>query len=225
VLPELEAGFLVSHPDVKFTFNFAGSQQLVQQLVQGAKADLFISADHKQIDTASQAGIITDGDAIPLAGNSLVVVTPFDNPGQIQNLLGLATPGIKLVIGAAEVPVGAYTLDFLDKAAANPDYGIDYKTQVLANVVSYEENVRAVLSKVILGEADAGIVYLTDALMAGPTQVTSLEIPQNLNIYATYWLAYLKESQQEILSHQFLEYLLSEEGQLILVMRGFLPVQ
>ena len=225
VFDEMAKSFQVDHPGVEFSFNYAGSQQLVQQLAQGAPADIFASADIKQMDSAVSVERVNPDQINFFAGNKLVLVTPTDNPGQIQNLKGLTKEGLKLVLAAPEVPVGAYTLEFLENASTDPSFGTDYKEQVIKNVVSYEENVRAVLSKVILGEADAGIVYLSDALHAGPAQVMMIEIPDLLNATISYPIAPVKDSSQPELADQFIQFILSEAGQEILIRFGFLPVQ
>ena len=148
--------FEQQHPGAKVRFNFAGSQQLAQQLVSGAPADVFASANPDQMQAAVQAGrILPDAPQI-FAGNRLVVIIPADNPGGLQTLADLAKPGLQVVLAAKEVPVGQYTLSFLEKASHDPAFGADYSAAVLQNVVSYENNVKAVLTKVQLGEADAG---------------------------------------------------------------------
>ena len=107
--------------------------------------------------------------------NRLVVIYPADNPAGITTLQDLATPGLVLVLAATEVPVGAYSFDFLNKASATVEFGSAYSETVLSNVVSYEENVRSVLSKVVLGEADEGIVYMSMSLATAPKRRDSLK--------------------------------------------------
>ncbi len=158
------------------------------------------------------------------AQNRLVVIVPDDNPAQLRDLASLAGPGLKLVLAAEEVPVGQYTLEFLNKASADSGgFGPDYKTKVLANVVSYEENVRAVLTKVQLGEADAGIVYATDAaLPAADGSVQVIDIPTELNVVARYPIAALSGSPNPAAAQRFVVYVLSPAGQVILSKYGFL---
>jgi molybdate transport system substrate-binding protein len=210
---------------VSFVFNFAGSQQLAQQLGQGAQADLFASADLAQMEAAVSNGSIDPEEVSAMIGNSLIIITPADNPGQVVSPIDLAKPGLKLILADKAVPAGAYALDFLEKASTQPDFGVDFKEKVMDNVVSFEENVRAVVNKIILGEADAGIVYLSDALKAGPTQVGFTQIPQEINPLVTYYIAPVKDSRQSELTRRFQEFILSEQGQSILSRRGFIPVQ
>jgi molybdate transport system substrate-binding protein len=217
---ELGTMFEAQHPGVTVVFNFAGSQQLAQQLAQGAPADVFASANNTQMQAAVDAGRIAVDSPQTFVRNRLVVVTPADNPAGLASFADLAKPGLKLVLAALEVPVGQYSQDFLELAGQDPSLGADFIGNVTQNVVSYEENVRAVLSKVALGEADAGIVYATDAASAGDT-VRTLPIPDALNVIASYPLAPVVDSAQAELAAQFIALVLSPEGQAVLAHYGF----
>lgn len=221
---ELGATFSAIHPGTTVTFNFAGSQQLAQQLTSGAPADVFASANQKQMQVAVDAGRIAADAPQPFVHNRLVVVTPADNPAAITTLADLAKPGVQLVLADAAVPVGQYSLDFLAKASAQPAFTSTYRETVLANVVSYEDNVRVVLTKVQLGEADAGIVYTSDVTGDVRNAVQRLEIPDALNVIATYPIAVVGDSAQLALADQFVELVLSPEGQQVLAEYGFVPV-
>ncbi len=221
---EMAPAFEAAHPGVVLQFSFAGSQQLAQQLVNGAPADVFASANNKQMDVAVEGGRVQVEAPVSFAGNRLVVILPADNPAGIQTLADLARAGIKLDLAAREVPVGQYSLEFLDKAAADPSFGSDFATRVLANVVSYEENVKAVLTKVSLGEADAGIVYTTDAASVG-AKLILLTIPDELNVIAEYPIAAIADSANPDMARTFIEWLLSAEGQAILQKHGFMSVK
>ena len=220
---ELGALFEAAHPGVKVQFNFAGSQELVQQLDQGAPADVFASANQKQMNVAIESGRVGSEAPRPFVQNKLVVVFPSDNPAGLQGLEDLAKDNLKIVFAAKEVPVGQYTLDFLDKATSAGIKGSDYKDRVLANVVSYESNVKSVLTKVALGEADAGIVYLSDVTGPDAGKVGLIEIPDALNVIATYPIAIVKDSHYPELAQQFVDFVLSPEGQAVLVNYGFIP--
>lgn len=221
---EMAPIFEAAHPGVTIAFNFAGSQQLAQQLGDGAPADVFASANRKQMNVSIDAGRVQKDTPRTFAGNYLVVIVPGDNPAGIATLADLARPGIKLVLAAGEVPVGQYSLEFLDKASADSTLGSDYANQVLANVVSYEENVKAVLTKVSLGEADAGIVYTSDAAGASGKIIT-IAIPLQLNVVADYPIAVIADSASLELAQAFVDFVLSDEGQQILQKHGFIPVQ
>jgi molybdate transport system substrate-binding protein len=128
------------------------------------------------------------------------------------------------LLAEQSVPVGAYSLEFLWKASQDPALGSDYQEKVLANTVSYEQNVRTVLSKVTLGEADAGIVYHSDITAAGVGEVEQIDIPDHLNTVASYPIAVVRDSQQMELAETFVAYLLSPQGQQILAGAGLIPV-
>ena len=222
---EIGRDFEASHPGVRVTFNFAGSQQLAQQLAQGAPGDVFASANQQQMNAAVDSGRIATDTVQTFVQNRLVVIFPEDNPADIGQLQDLTKPGLKLILAAAEVPVGQYSLDFLDKAGQDTAFGIDFKENVLANVVSYEENVRSVFTKVALGEADAGIVYSSDVVGAGSGRVGKLNIPDPLNTVAGYPIAAIDDSNQPDLVHAFIAFVLSPAGQQILSDYGFIPVR
>ena len=217
---EIGKQFAAEHAGIDVVFNFAGSNQLATQIGQGAPADVFAPANKTQMQAVIDSGRIVSGTQQSFVRNRLVVVTPADNPAQLRRLQDLAKPGIKIVLAAKEVPAGQYALDFLDKAAADGNPGAGYKDAVLANVVSYEENVRSVLAKVALGEADAGIVYTSDAAV-NKGEVQQIEIPDALNTVATYPIATLSDSSNPDLAQQFVDYVLAPAGQQVLEKYGF----
>lgn len=219
---EIGDQFSADHPEVEVVFNFAGSNQLATQISEGAPADLFASANQTQMRNAIDTGRIVSGTQQVFARNRLVVVTPEDNPAGLETLADLAKPGIKLVLAAKEVPVGQYALDFLDKAAGDDSFGPEYREAVLANVVSYEENVRSVLTKVALGEADAGIVYTSDTAADAGGEVLQIDIPDELNTIALYPIAVLNDSPQAEMAQAFVDAVLSPEGQQMLEKYGFI---
>lgn len=208
---------------VEVVLNFAGSQQLAQQLAQGAAADLFASANEQKMAAVINAGRIDAGSRQIFASNRLVIIYPAGNPGQLETMNDLARPGLRLILAAPEVPVGQYAQEFLDKAAADPAYGSDFAAGVRENVVSFEENVRAVLSKVVLGEADAGIVYQSDLNTETAASIGRIPIPDPLNTIAPYPIAPLNDSRRPQLAAGFLDFVLSPGGQAILTEYGFSP--
>lgn len=220
---ELGRLFESRNPGVKVAFSFAGSQQLAQQLGQGAGADVFASANWKSMDVAVTAGRVSRDEAAVFAGNRLVVVVPGDNPTGLKTLEDLAKPGLRLVLADRSVPVGQYSLDFLEHMAQEPGMDAGYKEAVLQNVVSYEENVRFVLTKVLLGEADAGIVYVTDITPEAAGRVGVIDIPEALNTIADYPIAPISDSKNLDLAKAFVTLVRSPEGQAVLAKYGFLP--
>ena len=219
---DLGQRFEAANPGVKITFNFAGSQQLAQQINQGAPADVFASANAKQMGVVIEGGRVVSGTQQTMARNRLVVVYPVDNPGNLTTLQDLTKPDLRLVLAAKEVPVGQYALDFLDKASKDPAFGPEFGVDALKNVVSYEQNVKAVLSKVVLGEADAGIVYTTDAASEKSGATVQLDIPDALNSIAVYPIAVLHDSPQPELAKAFVDFTLSPPGQDVLASYGFI---
>jgi molybdate transport system substrate-binding protein len=215
--------FEAENPGVSVVFNFAGSQQLAQQINDGAPADVFASANDRQMAAAVEAGSVIRAASRTFAQNRLVVIVPPDNPGGLAALQDLARPGLLLVLAAPEVPVGQYTLDFLDKATADPAFGAGYKADVLQNVASYEDNARAVLAKVALGEADAGVVYASDVAGESAGRVVRLEIPDALNGIGSYPIAPAAEARHPAVAQAFVNFVLSPEGQAVLVQYNFIP--
>lgn len=220
---ELAGQFEAENPGVDVVFNFAGSQQLAQQLGQGAAADVFATANNGQMQAAIQTGRVVSGAQQIFAGNRLVVVTPADNPAGLTSLQDLAQPGVKIVLAAREVPVGGYSLDFLQKAGASSQFASGYAAAVLANVVSYEQNVKAVLSKVALGEADAGIVYSSDIAPNVSDDLLRVPIPDQLNSLAPYPIAPVADAASPEAARRFVEFVLSPEGQAVLTSHDFVP--
>jgi molybdate transport system substrate-binding protein len=218
---EIGQNFQKAHSNVTVTFNFAGSQQLAQQINQGAPADVFASANQAQMNVVINAGGIDASASKVFVHNLLVVIFPKNNPGQINTLQDLAKPGLKIVLAASSVPAGQYAIDFLGKASADPSFGANYKANVTKNVVSYETDVETVVTKVAQGEADAGIVYTTDAL-ANTSQLGQIAIPTTLQTEATYPIAPVKGSKNAATAQQFVDYVLSSDGQAVLTKYGFI---
>jgi molybdate transport system substrate-binding protein len=218
---EIGAGFRAANPGVELAYNFAGSQQLAAQIAEGAPADVFASANRTQMQAAIAGSRVISGTEQVFARNRLVLITPADNPAGISTPADLAKPGVRLILADSAVPVGQYSLDFLAKASALPGYSAAYSQTVLANVVSYEENVRSVLTKVALGEGDAGIVYTTDAALEAQ-QVAQIAIPDELNTVAAYPIAPLADSPRAALAQKFIDYVLGPEGQGVLMRYGFI---
>jgi molybdate transport system substrate-binding protein len=216
---EIGENFQTANPGVTVTFNFAGSQALRTQIEEGAPADIFASASGKEMDAAIEGKFIAEDAKQVFLTNKLVVILPANNPAGLETLEDLTKSGVKIVLAAEEVPVGNYARQALD--LMNGSFGADFKDKVLANVVSNEDNVKQVVSKVQLGEADAGIVYTSDAVAA--PELKSIEIPAELNVIAKYPIAPLVESENADLAQAFIDYVLSDEGQAILAKWGFGP--
>lgn len=212
--------FEQQHPGTTVKFNFAGSQVLATQIEQGAKADVFASADQRWMKYAGDKNLL-GGVPVAFTRNRLVLITPKTNSGAIDKLQDLARPGLKLVLAGRQVPVGAYSREALTRLAAAPGFPVHYDQLVLSNLVSEEENVRAVAAKVQLREADAGIVYQTDVTDAVRPQLRLFEIPDAYNPIAEYPIATVAGGNA--LGAEFVTLVLSDQGQAVLKARGFLP--
>ena len=219
---ELGQSLEQAHPGLTVRFNFAGSQQLALQLEQGAPADVFASADQRWMDYVVQKSQVA-GEPAVFARNRLVVITPRANPARIGRLEDLARRGTKIVLAAEAVPVGKYSRDALAKLAGAEGYPKDYDRRVLANVVSQEENVKSMVAKVQLGEADAGIVYRSDVTPSVARYVRVFEIPDPYNSIASYPIAVLKSAGNAEAAHQFVALVTSPQGQAVLQRHGLLP--
>jgi molybdate transport system substrate-binding protein len=212
---EIAAAYEKAHPGVRVELNFAGSQMLRTQIEQGAPADVFASADVVHAEALGRAGLL--GPRRLFARNALVVVVPAAG-GKVGRLADLAGPGVKIVIAGPSVPAGRYTSEVLARLGADPAFA----ARLQANVVSHETNVRAVLSKVVLGEADAGFVYATDAA-AAKGKVRILEIPPRDNVTSEYPIAAVSRSAAPGPAQHFIALVMGAEGQAILRKHGFAP--
>jgi molybdate transport system substrate-binding protein len=217
---EIGHNFEAANPNVTVTFSFAGSQTLRTQLEEGAVADVFASANTKEMDTLVTDNLVPADSSQVFLTNQLLVILPANNPANIQSLADLTKSGLKIVLAADTVPVGKYALQVLENL--NALYGTDYKDKVLANVVSQEDNVKQVVTKVQMGEADAGIVYISDAVAA--PDMKTIEIPADNNVIAKYPIATLIGATQPELAKAFIAYVLSADGQATLKNWGFTPV-
>jgi molybdate transport system substrate-binding protein len=211
-----------SHPGLTVQFNFAGSQQLALQIEQGAPADVFASADQRWMDYAKEKGLV-DGESTIFARNRLVAIVPRANPARIGQLEDFARTGTKLVLAADAVPAGRYSRETLRNLSRAPGFPPDYDRQVLANVVSQEENVKSVVAKVQLGEADGGLVYRSDVTPAVARFVRVFEIPDPYNVIASYPIAVLEAARNPEAARQFVELVSSDAGQRVLQQHGLLP--
>ena len=219
---ELGALFQRGHPGITVRFNFAGSQQLAAQLEHGASADAFASADQRWMAQVQRLGLAA-GDPVVFAHNRLVVVLPAENPARIQRLEDLARPGLKLVLAADAVPAGRYSREVLRNLSRRPGFGSDYERRVVANVVSEEENVKGVVAKVQLGEADAGVVYRSDVTSGIAEKLRVLDIPATANIVASYPIVVLSSSGAPGAARAFVELVRGVEGRATLAKHGLTP--
>ena len=203
---EVGEAFTAENPDAKATFSFDASSALVQQITEGAPADVFASADTANMDKLTEAGLNGTEPAI-FATNVLTIIVAPGNPKGITGVADLANSDLVTVICASEVPCGRYANEIFTKAGVTvtPD--------------SLEQNVRGVVTKVTAGEADAGIVYVTDVTAAGDAAM--VEIPADSNVLAEYPVATVGASARGEVATAFIEFVTSDDGQAILANHGF----
>ncbi len=204
---EVGDAFTAAYPDASATFSFDASSALVQQITEGAPADVFASADSANMDNLTGGGL-NGTEPVVFATNVLTIIVAPGNPLGITGVADLADPDFKTVICAPEVPCGNYANQILSAAG------------VTVTPVSLEQNVRGVVTKVTAGEADAGIVYVTDVIAAGDA-AGMVEIPADINVEAQYPIATVAASQNQQAGQALIDFLRGDEGQSILAAHGF----
>ncbi|MCA9928330.1 MAG: molybdate ABC transporter substrate-binding protein [Anaerolineales bacterium] len=214
---ELADAFEDQNEDAQVVINFAGSSQLAAQLREGVVADVFASANPAQMEAVIAAGRIEAETAALFVSNRLTIIVPADNPANIDSLEDLAQPDVQLILAVEGVPVRDYADDIVAAMTA------DFQAGFYGNLVSEEDNVRQVSAKVVLGEADAGIVYTSDVTPDIANQVQQIMIPDAQNVIAAYPIAPLADAPHPELAQRFIDFVLSEAGQNILAQWGFGP--
>jgi len=168
-------------------------------------------------------GFINNSTVEVFARNKVAIIVPNDNPASITGLKDLASPGVKILMGTKDLPAGDYALQVLDKLAADPEYGPAYRESVLSNVVSQETTVNRIVSKIALGEADAGFAFISDVSPQMVGKVTRILIPEKYNVVGDFPVAVLSQSKYPVEAQAFLDMIMSTEGQSILGKYGFIP--
>ncbi len=207
------AAFERQNPEVTVRFNFGPSDGLATQINDGAPVDVFASASPTWMDSVQDDGPGVS-DRADFAKNRLTIIVPTDNPAGIEDVSDLAEDHVQLVIAAEGVPAGDYAREIFDNAGISK--------AAVANVVSNAEDVRAVVTSVASGEADAGVVYVTDVTADVGDEVTQIEIPDGINVIATYPIAVVNDTQETDVAKSFVDYVLGP-GQRTLAEYGFLP--
>lgn len=218
VLHEAKAAYERANPGTTLKIATDSSTALRTQIEQGAPADLFLSADAANPQALADAGL-ADGAPVDFAGNLLTIAVPIDNPAGIARPSDLARQGVRIVAAGQEVPITKYAAKVIERLAARPGYPADFGNRYADNVVSREDNVKAVVAKLELGEADAGIVYVTDARAS--TRLSTIQFPSDSNVPATYAGAVIKASAHRSEATAFLRWLVGPEGQAMLAAFGF----
>jgi molybdate transport system substrate-binding protein len=218
VFKTLQREFEATHPGIRVSYSFAGSTLLRSQIEQGAPADVFASADREQMELLQQKQKVMA--PVVLARNRLALVVPARNPGRILVPSDLAKPGLRVVSTEPSVPIGRYTRQLLERLSRQSGYPPDFVSRVEANVVSREANVREVLTRVELGEADAGFVYTTD--VRGSRRLREISLPSGSSPTAEYMIAVVGGAPNRIGAGAFVKYAISPRARTVLRQFGFL---
>ncbi len=220
VLEQAKPAYEAAHPGTRLTISTDSSATLATQIEQGAPADVFLSADTANPRRLVDGGF-AEGDPVPFAANDLAVIVPAGNPARLVSPAGLATPGVKVIAAGDKVPITSYASQLVANLAGQPGYPAGFAAAYDANVASREDNVKAVVAKIQLGEGDAGIVYATDA--AAARDVETLEVPATANVAATYAGVVVEASAHRDAATAFLDWMAGPGGQAILADAGFRP--
>jgi molybdate transport system substrate-binding protein len=223
VFTEMASDYEKNHTNVNLSFDFDGSATLKTQLLNGATADIFASADYKNLNAASAAHLMDNSTIQTFAKNRLVVIVPASNPAGITSLTDLTRSGVKIVMGDTTVPIGNYTRTFLKSINNSSSDYTDFQSRFMSNVVSQESVVTSIVTKVSLGEADAGVVYATDARTAG-SKVVRVTIPDAYNVIAVYPMGKLAGAAHPTEADGFISYVMSADGQSVMTKYGFITV-
>lgn len=214
---KLGVAFEASHPGVKVRCSFAGSQELRVQVEQGARCDVFASASESDLAALTKIGKVAPGQVF--AHGRLCLVT-YPGQAKVTSLADLAKPGVRLVVATETAPIGRYTRKCWDKMKQAPAYGQAFVDKMQANVASEETNVKLVLAKVELGEADAGFVYVSDA---HGRKVKTITLPNEVQVQATYVIGAGNGTPNQKLAAEFVAWAVGEQGQTILRQYGLDP--
>jgi molybdate transport system substrate-binding protein len=214
------SAYQAAHPGTTITVATDSSAALETQIEQGAPADVFLSADTTNPQKLVDAGL-AGGEPVAFAGNKLTIIVPADNPAGVASPADLAKGGLQIIAAGDEVPITEYALQLVENLAAEAGAPADFAAAYAANIASKEESVSGVVSKIELGEGDAGIVYVTDA--AAAEGVESIDIPDAVNVAATYAGVVVGTSPNKEAAAAFLRWLAGQDGQAVLAEFGFLP--
>ena len=219
-LEAAKTAYQTATPGTTVTLSTDSSSALETQIEQGAPADLFLSADTTNPKKLVDKGL-AEGAAVTFAGNELTIIVPTANPAGITMPADLAKAGVKVIAAGDEVPITKYATQLVDNLAKEAGYPAHFAAKYTANIASKEDNVKAVVAKIELGEGDAGIVYVTDAKAS--TKVTPVDVPPSANVPATYAGVVVKASRNAAAAKAFLDWFAGPDGQAILSTVGFLP--
>jgi molybdate transport system substrate-binding protein len=220
VVGELKAMYESATPGVRILLSSDSSAALATRIDHGAPADVFLSADTANPQRLVAAGL-ADGDPVVFASNQLAVIVPAGNPANISTPLDLARPGVKIIAAGDQVPITGYARQLVDALVGSAGYPAGFAAAYDTNVVSREDNVKAVVAKIELGEGDAAIAYATDVVASG--RVDRVGIPADAVVVAHHAAVLVRGSKHREAAHEFLAWLAGPEGEAILRSFGFMP--
>jgi molybdate transport system substrate-binding protein len=220
VLAKVKTTYETANPGTTLTISTDSSATLETQIEQGAPADVFLSADTTNPTKLVDKGL-SAGTAVTFAGNKLTIIVPAANPAAIETPADLAKTGVKVIAAGDSVPITRYATQLATNLARESGYPADFAARYTANVASREDNVKAIVAKIELGEGDAGIVYVTDAKAS--TKVSTVDVPDTANVPATYAGVVVRASKNAAAAQAFLTWFVGPEGQAVLSTFGFLP--
>ncbi len=215
-----KTAYEAANPGTTLTISTDSSSALETQIEQGAPADVFLSADQTNPQKLVDKGL-AGGDLVPFAANKLTIVVPTANPANITTPADLAKPGVKVIAAGDTVPITKYATQLVANLATQAGYPADFVARYTGNIASKEDNVKALISKIELGEGDAGIVYVTDAKASD--KVKTIDVPDAANVPAAYDGVVVKASRNPVAAKAFLDWFAGPDGQAILASLGFLP--
>jgi len=217
-LPDLSTAWNKDHPNTKLVTSTGATSTLKTQVEQGSPADVLMGAD-----TTNAQALVAEEDALgpvtPYATNVLTVIVPANNPKSIQSPADLAKPGVCIIAAGPDVPITKYATQLVNNLSQRPEYGAGFAAAYAANVCSQEDNVGAIVNKVSLGEGDAAIVYVTDA-MSGQN-LTTVDVPSDSNVLASYGAVATKNAPGGSTATDFVNWLRSSEAQAVFAAHGF----
>ena len=217
-LEAVRTAYSEAEPGITLTIATDASSTLRTQIEQGAPTDVFLSADELNPAALVDAAL-TDGAAVDFAGNSLVVIVPTGNPASITTAADLARPGVKVIAAGDAVPIAGYAAQVVANISALPSAPVGFAVSYEANVVSREQNVKAVVAKIELGEGDAAIVYATDARAS--SRVETIALPAGVDVRASYAGVVIRSTDDVAAAHAFLDWLAGPAGAAVLADFGF----
>jgi molybdate transport system substrate-binding protein len=219
-LDKVKTAYEAANLGTTLTISTDSSASLETQIEQGAPADVFLSADTTNPKKLVDKGLAA-GAAVAFAGNKLTIIVPIANPAGITSPKDLARTGVKVIAAGDAVPITKYALQLVANLAKEAAYPADFAAKYSANIASKEDNVKAVVAKIELGEGDAGIAYVTDAKASA--RVTTVDVPDTANVPTTYASVVVKASKNAAAAEAFLTWFAGPDGQAILGTFGFLP--